>query len=335
MLSLVVTLSLAAAPQVALLSSSGSEAELRFQPLGASTLVAPVVRFGHVAGSSVSGALLPGTRVVVATATVANARDLSFADALLRLEAGQPARVLVDRVVHGSRPLVTAEGRVFVARGLPGPWPENPREMRVDALSIVEVAPDTGRTRTVYEASGYATFLAGALGRELLVYEVRPDGARLLAVHADTLAVRVLLPALAPLARDFVVDGTRRRLLFTQGEPGAPTWHVAAVDLATGKLSRLAEGAEVTLLPTVLPGGVVATSPGAGEGLVSLEGGRVLAPQGPGFERVRLVHDGVVLGLHERPSEFPTPFAVRRSTGEALRLVAPPDARLDVAGVLP
>lgn len=335
MLALVVSLSLAAAPQVALLSSTGSEAELRFQPLGATTLAAPVVRFGHVAGSAVSGALLPGTRVVLATATLAATRDPSFADALVRLEPGQPARVLVDRVVYGSRPLVTAEGRAFVSRGVAGPVPESERAMRVDLLSIVEVAPDTGRTRTVYETRGFLAYLAGALGRELLVYEVRPAGARLLAVHADTLAVRVLLPALAPLARDFVVDASRRRLLFTQGEPGSPTWHVAAVDLATGKLSRLAEGAELTLLPTVLPGGGVATSAGPGEGLVSLEGARVLAAQGPGFERVRLVHDGVAIGLHERPADFPTPFAVRLSSGEALPLLAPPDARLDVAGVLP
>ncbi len=336
MLSLVLTLSLAGAPQVALLSSAGSEAELRFQPLGATTLAPIVARFAHVEGSSVAGALLPGTRVVVATATLVPTRDPSFASGLVRLEPGQPARLLASGLAVGARPLVTAEGRVFVARGVAGPMPEDGRgALRVDALSVVEVSPDTGRLRPVYEVRGYVTHLAGALGRELVIYEVRPAGARLLAVHVDTLAVRVLLADLAPLARDFVVDALRRRVLFTQGDPSTHAWHVAALDLSTGTLARLAEGPDVALLPAVLPGGAVAVSPGPGAGLVVAGGARALPPQGEGYERLRAVHEGVAIGLHERPSAFPAPFAVELSTGEAVRLLAAPDARLDVAGVLP
>ncbi|HEY1088033.1 MAG TPA: hypothetical protein VGE37_10070, partial [Archangium sp.] len=93
MLSAVVTLALAAAPEVALLSSHADTAELRFQPLGADALVEPAVRFTHADGSDVFGALIPKTRVVMATATMQTRGDLSFGSALLRLEAGKPARV--------------------------------------------------------------------------------------------------------------------------------------------------------------------------------------------------------------------------------------------------
>jgi hypothetical protein len=334
MLHLVLALSLAASPEVALLSSQGDVAELRFQPLGAAELAAPVVRFSHGEGSPVQGSLLPRTRVVVATAALGARGDLSFSSALIRLEAGKPARVLADQLVYGSRPLVTAEGRVFVARGVAGVEPTDAQQgWRVDALTIDEIHPTTAARRLVYSTRGYLTFLAGSSGRELIVYEVAPSGARLISVQVDTLAVREIVHSMVALARDFVVDAPRHRVLFTQGTPGGDRWFVEQVDLISGASTRLAEGPEITLLPTVLADGRVLISGGPGEGLRALDGKGVLPALGPGFERVQLQQQGLILGLHERPSEFPAVFASK--DGKPVRLLAPPESRLDVAGVSP
>lgn len=311
---------------VVVLSSRGDVAELRFQPLDAKELSAPAARFSHADGSSVLGSLIPRTRVVVASATMKSGGDLSFANVLLRLEAGQPARVLAEGLAYGSRPLVTAEGRVFVSRGVAGVEPSTAREsLRVDQLSVEEIDATTAARRVIFSTRGYVTFLAGALGRELVIYEVSPAGARLLAVHVDTLAVREVLPSMMALARDFVMDAPRSRVLFTQGEPFGARWFVEQVDLRTGERRRLADGPEVTLLPTVLADGRVLISHGAGEGLFALDGTRVVAPHGPGFER--LVHPQVF--LHEVPSDFPSVFTSKGA------LITAPNSRLDVAGVTP
>ena len=341
MLPLALALCLAATPEVAILSSKGEVAELRFQPLGATELAAPVARFSHGEGSAVLGSLLPRSRVVVASATMESRGDLSFANVLLRLEAGKPARVLASQLAYGSRPLVTAEGRVFIARGVAGPQGET---FRLDALSVEEIDPATAKTRRVYATHGAFTFLAGALGRELIIYEVTARAARLIAVHADTLAVREVLPTMAGLAHDFVVDAPRHRVLFTQGTPGGRTWFVEEVDLikapggdGVGRLngvsSRLVEGPEVTLLPAVLPDGRVLISTGPGEGLTSISGERLVPAQGTGFERLVVQQKGLIIGLHERPSDFPSVFASQ--DGNPVPLAAPPQSRLDVAGVTP
>lgn len=328
MLSVVAALLVAASPEVALLSSSGDTAELRFQPLGAKDLVAPVVRFTHAEGSDVSGFVLPGTRVVMASATLPSGADVSFANALLRLEAGQPARVLADSLAYGSKPLVTSEGRVFVSRGRAGP--SAPSEPRVDELTVEEIDPRTGKARTVFATRGFVAYLAGALGRELLVYEVGPLGARLLAVHVDALGIRVLAPSL-DVAHDFVVDAPRKRVLFTQRVSGA--WSVTQVSTVDGATKTLATGADVAMLPTVRADGRVLISRGEGLGLISLDGGEGLPAQGPGFERVLFERKGVLLGLHETPSQFPRVFVL--DGAKPLELRAPVDARLWPAGVLP
>jgi hypothetical protein len=333
MRTFITLLSLAAAPEVALFDSAGDSTRLRFQPIGSTTLATVAATLVHAEDSTVLGALLPGRKVVLATAVVDRVRDESFAAGLFRLEAGAPNRLLVDRVAVSTRPLVLECGRVFVQRGRPG---EVTEAGRVDALSIDEVDPDSGKARTVYEARGFTTFLAGAQGRELVVYEVGLEGARLLAVHVDTLSVRTLVAKLPPLAFDFTVDAARRRVVFTLGEPGVERWRVVAVDLSTGVLSALAEGPSVALVPAVLPDGRVAYARGAGQGL-TLAGSdaRVLAPQGPGFERLRAVARGVAVGLHEVPSDFPRLFTVTLADGRALATAAPARARLDVAGVVP
>lgn len=318
---------LAATPRVAVLSTAGGLTTLRLQPVGAAELAPVECELHHADGSSVLGALAGTT--VLATATMASGGDLSFASSLFRLDARRPTE-LVDRVALSSRPVVVGDRRVFVQRGRPGPG-------RVDELTIDEVDPFSRAVHTVYATQGYVTYIAGTLGPELIIYEVTRDGARLLAVHVDTLSKRVLRESLAPLARDFVIDETRRRVVYTLGTTGE-NWSVEAtsLDLHTPGSTTLAHGQHVALLPTVTPDGHLWWSRGPGEGLHALGGEqRVLKANGRGYERVRAFVGGLVIGLHELPSDFAVPFAIRLKDGASLRLVAPPATRLDVAGVLP
>ncbi len=338
MLALLASLALAASPpEVAVLCTPpmGDTTELRFQGVGTKALEPAVARFTHVEGSTVLGAVLPGTRVVLATATVERSRDESFASGLFRLEANTPAKLLVDRLAVSTRPLVTPEGRVFVVRGAAGALPVEPGGLRVDALSIDELEPRTGAARTVLATRGYLLFLAGAFGRELVVYRVDEKGARLEALHADTLGERPL-GAVPDTSRDFVVDPAAHRVLFTAASATTRRWQVRSLDLLTGELSTLAQGPTMALLPTVWADGRVAFAPAQAAGLVdAATGAPVLRARGKGYERVRAQAHGLVVGLHETPSALPSAFAIRAKDGAALEVVTPPGVRLDVAGVLP
>lgn len=308
------TAALLFASDVALLctASDGEVTELRFQAPGGK-LEAPVASFTHVARSTAYGALLPKTRTVLAIAQTVSSRDTTWAASLVRLEPGQPAVQLADRVAISTRPLVTPGGRVFVQR----------------SRGIDEVNPRTGALRAVHTSSAPLVFLAGAWQGEVLLYRVGPEGADVAAVHMDALGVRVLtkLPA---MARDFVVSAGS--LWFTNAD--AEGWLVARVDLKTGAMSTVARSSHVAALPTVL-GGRLALSPGPGEGLRWLDGTLALLPRGPGFERVQAVtSDGWAIALHELPSGFPTAYATELKTGRVLELAAPPSMRLDVAGVV-
>jgi len=331
LLSLLTVVSLASAPEVAVLSSRGDTAELRFQPIGAAALSPAVVRFTHAEGSPVQGSLLPASRVVIASAVLPSGADVSFASGLLRLESGKPARVLADQLVYGSKPLISAEGRVFVSRGRAGPVVAG--EPRLDQLTIDEIDPSSAKARTVFSTRGFVAFLVGALGREVLVYEVNAFGARLVAVHADTLGARTVLASMVPMARDFVLDAPRKRVLFTQVDTSGDGWHVEEASLTDGSTRVAASGPEVTLLPAVRADGRVLISRGEGLGLINVDGSEGLPAQGPGFERVVLERKDLLIGLHERPSDFPSIFVLKGS--EALQFVTPSDARLCVAGVLP
>ncbi|MBK7861952.1 MAG: hypothetical protein IPJ65_25715 [Archangiaceae bacterium] len=321
MLAPIVALALAAAaPEVALLSTpgEGEVSELRFQKAGAE-LSPAVASFAHVARSTVLGALVPGSRTVLAVAQTRERGDLTFAASLFRLEPGKPAVLLADRLTLASRPLVTRDGRAFVVRGQTG----------TAQLFVDEVDVRRGAARTVHAFDGDHAYLCGALDGELLVYRVHGGSADLVAVHRDALGVRTLVPRLAPMARDFALDG--RTLYFTTADPEG--WVVMRLDLETLALQQVARSAEVTALPTTLEGRL-ALSPGAGEGLRFTDGTLALLPRGPGFERVQQQSGGWALALHEVPSKFPFAYATELATGRVLTVPAPPRTRLDLAGVL-
>ncbi len=344
-MSLLLTLVLAAAqPEVAWLcaaSGDGDQAELRFQRVGAEALAPPVARFTIVPRSTVTGVLLPKSRTVLAVALLEPAADETWAFSLLRLEAGTAPRVLVNRLAAATRPLVTGSGRVFVERGTALPAEaqlQAPHTWRRDAVSIDEVNPMSGATRTVFSAVGFYAAIAGTLGPELFVVLVDESGAHLDAINLETNERRTLRASMPPLAHDFAVDPVHGALLYTLGDARTHQWHIEALDLKTSKLRALATGPVAAMLPTVFPDGRVAFAARAGSGLtqVGSDSGRLLlGPQGPGFERVRFFHGGLALGLHERPSDFPTPLAVSLDDGAPQILLAPTQMRLELAGVVP
>ncbi|MFT3770124.1 MAG: hypothetical protein QM820_32240 [Minicystis sp.] len=293
---------------------------------------APVATFTHLEGAAVRGAVLPGSSTVLAVADTRPARDLSFAASLVRLAPHSPPEMLCDRVVHASRPLVTATGRVFVSRGVAGPEVEG--AFRADDLTIDEIDPATGRTRTVLAFHGYLAFLAGAHGPEVLVYRVGPGGANLAGVDPDTGAVRVITQLL-PFARDFSVgDGV---VVFQErDEHDTRAWTIDRVDLASGARTRLHTGPSMSLAPFAWPGGGVAWSSNGRGGLAMLAGQRPLAaaPLGEGVDLVRAVSaDGAwVAALHTVTGKLPVPFAVNTQTGAAAAIAAPGGVRIEIAG---
>lgn len=312
-----------ASPEVAVLSTAADSdtTELRFQRVGATELAPAVATFTHVKNAGVEAALLPKTRTVVAVVQTLDTKDPSWASSLLKLEPNRPAVVLADRVGFATRPFVTATGRVFVQRGRAG-------DDRNDFITLDEVNPRSAATRTVHAFRGYTAFLAGAFDGELVLYRVTPTGADLVAVHPDALGVRTIVPSLAPMARDFALDG--RALYFTTADEQG--WLISRVDLKTGEQRVMVRGDQVAMLPTVLSH-ALAWSPGPGRGLVYLDGKSALAAHGDGFERVLFDVRGLLLGLHERPSEFPAAFALE--DGRALELKTPPATRLTLAGAVP
>jgi hypothetical protein len=324
--------------EVALLCSpaGGQSTQLRFQPLGSLELAPVVAEVAHLPGESVLGSVLPHSKTVLAIATTAPTRDLSFAASLIRLEADAPPRFLADRVVPSTRPLVTSTGRVFVQRGKPGTVPTERGAMRVDSLTIDEISTLDGSARTVHTFTGFIAFLAGEFDGRLIVYRVGVEGADLIALHPDALSV-TLLARITPLARDFVVDSKGRALYYTQGNPQRGQWFIERLDFDTLKTGALpARGFDMALLPTLFPKEPLAFSPGTGQGLRAVGTDKTVFPStGKGYERLRAfaARGNIAIGLNEVPSDFATPFAVDLRTGKSIPFVAPAKNLLDIAGL--
>jgi len=322
-------------PSVALVATlPGAElSSLYVVDAGRAAAPPPVATFAHAPDAVVRAALVPNTPFVLATADTEVSSDRSFDASLFRLEPHAPPIVLTDRVVHASRPLVTAAGRVFVSRGKPGPALEG--RMRVDALTIEEVDLETGKTRVVHAEDALLLFLAGSTEREILLYRVFPDKADVVAVDPDTFATRFILKSLPPFARDFSTDASGDKLVFQdRSETDARAWVVDEVEVATGKKSRLFSSASMTLAPAVLPNGGVLYNP-PGRGLETLDAeARVASPLGPGVDVVAASTGDAhfLAALHTQPSALPVPFVLDTQTGKVALLPAPRGTRIAIAG---
>lgn len=329
--------------QVVLLATrpGAAESTLHVAWIGGGKAGPALATLRHLPDAVVRARLLPDTSIVVATADTQPTRDASFNASLFRVAPGAEPRALCDRVVHASRPLVTAGGRVFVSRGVAGPEPPldgGLLRLREDTLTIDEVDPDTGATRTVHTHTGYLVFLAGEHQGEIILYRVSPGVADIVAVDPDSGREHTIVPSLPPFARDFSIDAAAGALVFQGRHEADPaTWVVDRIELATGKRARLAASAYNGLAPHVWPGGGVAYTPDRAKGLLLL-GARapVRGPLGPGVDAIQAVsQDGAwVAALHMNPSEFAVPFAIHAPSGAAFAIPAPSGARVAIAGVV-
>jgi hypothetical protein len=238
----------AGAGPIALLATparaDATESEVRLVEVTGSGATSTVfrARIVHARGAVVRGDVLDGGRAVVLAADEAGATEPDWGAALHRVDAAG-ARVLARGLYHASRPLVSADGSVYVERGASGPWPtrEEARagRLRTDALTIDAIDPVTGAARTVATSRGYTLHLAGELGGDLVVYRVAYEGAELLAIDRASGQVRTVT-ALSPFARDFSIDAARGAVVMSnRDEQDSRTWVVDRVDLRTGARERL------------------------------------------------------------------------------------------------
>ncbi len=294
-----------------------------------------VLEFQHLPGGSLRAEVWSDAPMVLATAPTTPGRDRSFDGGLYRLDPQSGAQLLCGDVVHAARPLITPDGRVFVARGTAGPWPADPATVRVDELTIDEVDPLTGAVTPIHHHSGHLAHLAGWHDGRLLVYQVGPGSAQIVAVSPATGKTTVLVASLPAFARDFSVDSVSETLVYRGRHEDDPRrWVVDALELATGAETRLFEGDSFSLAPHVWPGGGVAINPGR-RGLRLLgSGDSLVSPMGPGVDLVRGVsqdHRYVAL-LHTVQGRLPLPFVVDRQTSRLAPVPTPPAARVAVAG---
>jgi len=306
---------------------------LFFVDVGSSSDLAPVSTFAHLPDATVRATIVPGKTEVLATADVTPTRDASFNAGLFFLRPHTPPVRLVDRVVHASTPLVTAQGRVFVSRGEPGKEVEG--QMRVDALTIDEIDLVSGQARPVHQMQGYLLFLAGAFGDEIIVYRLQPGHADIVAIEPNGGKVRTIAGDLPPFARDFSIDSQNHTVVFqNRHESDSHTWTIERIDLRFGKGQRLYSSDSMTLAPFVLPRGGVLYNP-PGHGLSSLDAPvSITGPLGAGVDVVTAsTGDGRYLAaLHTQPSSFSVPFVVDTQSGAARVLSAPPNTRIALAG---
>lgn len=295
----------------------------------------PLSSLGHLAEGNVRAAMMPGSTMVLANAPIRPGRDVSFNGGLFALGPGETPHELCRSVVHASRPLITEQGRIFVARGRAGAPPTDPRSYRRDRLTVEEVDLASGALRTIHAYQGYLVHLAGFAPPELLLYRTGADGADLVAVDVETGALRMVVPDLLPFARDFSVDAARGVLVFRgRHESDRRRWLVERVEIASGERQRLYEGRSYALSPHLWPGGAVAFNPD-GRGLALLGSSEsVTHPLGPGVDVLRDVSrdERFVALLHTVAGRLPQPFVIDRAGGKAHRIEVPAPGRVAIAG---
>ena len=312
--------------------------------LGSGTpAIAPLGVVDHVRGSAVRGAVFDGSAVLVATEEPAP-KGTSYAAALHRVD-GTGVRRLCGGLTRATAPLVV-DGRVLVARGTDGTEPiagplTEALTLRVDTLTLDEVDPTTGATRTVWSGAGYQAFLAGALGREALVYFSQPSGATLFALDVTTLATRPL-GTVAPFARDFSVDVTRRALVFADLS-AAGTWQVASVDTITGAHAVLFSSRVDHPMPFALASGDLVLSSDGDHGLLRLARTsmrqHLLSPAGDGSDAA-MHQEGRWLAVRHTPTsrvrgdKAPSLIVVDVDTGQSVPVVVPRGHRVEALGFL-
>ena len=306
----------------------------------------------HAPGAVLRGDALHGQAAFVVAADDERDRALyDFGSTLWRVArvgaSDGSVKELARGLYHASRPLASKDGAVYVERGKAGAWPSaleiKAGRLRVDALAIDAIDPETGASRTVYTGSGYTLHLAGEYGAELVVYRVDSSGADLLAVDRATGRSR-LVATLPPFARDFSIDEARGAIVMSnRDESDAHLWIVARVDLASGGMTLLASERDDAPAPFALPGGAMAWTASGRRGLslrasassLGASDARLLAPLGAGFDAVTHASTDAtwITIAHVPPGDgaYDVSAAVHVASGTPVRLTTR-DERVEVLG---
>lgn len=313
----------------------GLQSEIAIATIDATKNVAPVTTLasiGHTKGAAIRGSALGDVAFVVAQEE--GPRGTSYDGALLRVENGKVTR-LVGQVSRASTPLVTSNGRVIVTRGVDGADPPaadaQKLVLRTDQLTIEDVDPVTGATRTLWRGQGYDAFLATATGTELVVYHSTATGASIFALDPSTAATRMLWASAIPFARDFSVDRAHGALVFADLSADGRNYEVLSLDLASLARKSLYASPNEHLMPFALPTGDVAVSSDGDRGLAVLKVGqhRLVAPLGDGSDAATHASpDGRWIAVRHTPrtqsnDDPPLVVAWDQATNKTLRLDVP------------
>lgn len=298
----------------------------------------------HLADGTVKGAVLPDHRSAVVIAETVPTRDRSWNSTLSVVKSDGQIRALVDRVYAGTRPFVTADGKVLVTRGVAGVEPEPQKgfqqPLRIDAQTIEAVDPVSGESRVLWRGAGYLAFIAAVSDRDAFFYDVGPSASALRAIELRTGSVRTLASDLG-IARDFTLSADQRALVFTQHARGTTDeWQVVKFPLGGGAPQVLAARPFMALFPVSLKSGV-AFNEGQVRGLSVLTdtdaSKRIDCPFGDGADQVLAASkDGAwMAGVHTEPGAFGRPFVLDARTSVMLPISVPASVRSDVLGVWP
>jgi hypothetical protein len=349
-------------PRVAVLATKPGSGvtDLILQPLDSTTPSPSVARFAHLVDTEVQGAVIPTTTSLLVIAGTERRKDPAFGASMLLVGPSAETKQVVDRVYHGTRPLILDDGRAIVQRGVQGSEPTEADleagRMRVDHLTIEQIDLTAATTKVLSRFDGYIAFIAGALRHEVFVYRVGPDGADIIGIDADSGRERTIVRPLPPLARDFSVDAQSEALLFTNADPATPgQWAAEKLSVAppaqaapvvppksgvavAGRIEHLERASHPALVPTAWVGRTVAVNRNF-DGLQVVRAGR--APTSPFIGGVDVVREFFsaknetwALALHRTEGKLPEPIVIQASTMATQRLAVPPHARIDLAGVL-
>jgi hypothetical protein len=184
--------------------------------------------------------------------------------------------------------------------------------------------------------NGYATHLAGILGRELVVYRVGPRGAEIVSVERASGRARTVAPV-PPFARDFSIDRKAGALVYSnRDDRDESTWVVERMDLSTGARTRLSSTRDDAQTPLATDGRVFWTAPGR-RGLASDRDAAPLTPLGEGYTYAsRATADGEWLSLVHVPNGggYDRMGLYRPKTGKVVALGGVGE-RVEVLGFLP
>lgn len=368
---------------------AGHTAEVWSVPLSAASRPTRVATLPRRPNAPLTAVVLPGTDEVAVAVVRRPDRDPTWSATVFLVGPGQKSRVLLERAFAGGPLMATADGRVVAVRGAVGPERAPSAAgtgFRRDSLEVVTVDPtrDSVEVRPISRQTGDALFLVGLKGNELFAYRVggretersterqppngpsRAPSGELISIDLGTGAVRVVVPAMPPLARDFSFDALSGTIWFAAARPAVdadggdagsaakergPRYALYGLDTSTARLSVVVAGDSLAFLPRAWPGDRVAFRCQDGSNALCLAnrpGGAVrgradrqvahLIGNASASAEVQLVMctdaGAVAFGVRRDPGRsFPTPFLWM--VGEsAARDVALPAGQVGFVGVV-